>query len=123
MAAKTYAYYIEGNKLAIIQKDSTSSTVDNEYNMYKSPTESVTDGIEVQYSYTPTAPTDEGSSLDITRYQANAIVYYVKAKLAEDTGDMEQREYFLREFKRQLEKGSSALKGGIHIVQGLKELR
>ena len=32
-------------------------------------------------------------------------------------------EYFLREFKKQLEKGNSALKRGHYIVQGLKEMR
>ena len=63
------------------------------------------------------------ADLDLTRYQANAIVYYLKAKMAEDTGDMELREYFLREFKKQLEKGKSALKRGPYIVQGLKEMR
>ena len=66
---------------------------------------------------------DEDFELDLTRYQANAVVYYLKAKLAEDAGDMEKREFFLREFKRQLEKGVSALKRGPYIVQGFKEMR
>ena len=66
---------------------------------------------------------DESFELDLSRYQANAVVYYLKAKMAEDTGDVEQREYFLREFKRQLEKGVSALKRGPYMVQGFKEMR
>jgi hypothetical protein len=66
---------------------------------------------------------DETFELDISRYQANAVVYYLKAKLAEDSLDMEAREYFLREFKRQLEKGNSALKRGPYIVQGFREMR
>ena len=66
---------------------------------------------------------DESFELDLSRYQANAIVYYLKAKMAEDSLDMEAREFFLREFKRQLEKGVSALKRGPYIVQGLKEMR
>ena len=115
---------MKGNKLALIQVDDSASTSDNEYGMYKSPTEAVTDGIELQYAYNPSPPGDEGDIVEgITRYQANAIVYYVKAKLAEDMGDIEKREFFMREFRRQLEKGSSALKGGPHIVQGLKEMR
>ena len=73
--------------------------------------------------YNVDAFVDESFDLDLTRYQANAIVYYLKAKMAEDTGDMELREYFLREFKKQLEKGKSALKRGPYIVQGLKEMR
>ena len=65
----------------------------------------------------------ETFELDISRYQANAVVYYLKAKLAEDMMDMEAREYFLREFKRQLEKGASSLKRGPYIVQGFKQMR
>ena len=63
---------------------------------------------------------DESFDLDLPRYQANAIVYYLKAQLAEDRGDMEQREFFMREFKRQLEKGNSSKKRGPHIIQGFK---
>ena len=66
---------------------------------------------------------DESFELDLPRYQANAVVYYLKARLAEDVGDMEKREFFMREFKRQLEKGNSAKQRGPYIVQGLKELR
>ena len=76
---------------------------------------SVYEGVEVME--------DESFELDIPRYQANAIVYYLKAKLAEDGGDIEMREFFMREFKRQLEKGVSALKRGPYIVQGFKEMR
>ena len=65
----------------------------------------------------------ETFELDISRYQANALVYYVKAKLAEDGGDLEMREFFMREFKRQLEKSTSALKRGPYMVQGFKEMR
>ena len=79
---------------------------------------SVYEGVEVL-----SGASAETFELDITRYQANALVYYVKAKLAEDGGDMEMREFFMREFKRQLEKGVSALKRGPYMVQGFKEMR
>ena len=65
---------------------------------------------------------DEDFELDISRHQANAIVYYVKAKMAEDAGEFDRREFFLREFKRQVEKGRSALKRGPYIAQGFKEM-
>ena len=208
---RQYAYYIKGNKIALIQIEDTVSTsagdFNSEYGMYKSPFETVADGLEIQYAYTPTyrindiedkstaltgydessgllkftgsglstdaaikyivikgserwnglheintlnanywivetkyngaAVTesgitaytdisvlqDESFELDISRYQSNAVVYYVKAKLAEDAGDLENREFFMREFKRQLEKGVSALKRGPYVVQGFKEMR
>jgi len=79
---------------------------------------SVYEGVEVL-----SGASAETFELDISRYQANAVVYYLKAKMAEDAGDMEKREFFLREFKRQLEKGVSALKRGPYIVQGFREMR
>ena len=87
------------------------------YNMFYEQI-SVYEGVEVL-----SGASAETFELDISRYQANAVVYYLKAKMAEDTGDVEQREYFLREFKRQLEKGVSALKRGPYMVQGFKEMR
>ena len=66
---------------------------------------------------------DESFDLDLPRYQANAIVYYLKARLAEDIGDIEKREFFMREFRRQLEKSESSKKRGPYIIQGLKEMR
>ena len=208
---RQYAYYIKGNKIALIQIEDTVSTsagdFNSEYGMYKSPFETVADGLEIQYAYTPTyrindiedkstaltgydessgllkftgsglstdaaityivikgserwnglheintlnanywivetkyngaAVTesgitaytdisvlqDESFELDISRYQANALVYYLKAKLAEDAGNIEMREFFMREFKRQLEKSTSALKRGPYMVQGFKEMR
>ena len=219
MATKRkFAYYIKGNKIALIQReDALAGSSDDEYGMYKSPTESIADGLEIQYSYVPdyliestdvstttvsgwdqdndgnfrlrasgstnwtsspnlssvtyivlknagrwnglhkvssvtnnrivtttkvsastsetlfeetvtlyydvTPFTDESFDINLTRYQSNAIVYYVKAKLAEDMMDMEAREYFMREFKRQLEKSTSALKRGPYIIQGFKTMR
>jgi len=125
-ASKKYAYYIKGNKLAIIEKETQAATVAGDFNeefgMYKSPIEAVTNGIEVQHTYV-NAIVDEETDLPLTRYQANALVYYLKAKSAEDIGDMDQREYFLREFKRQLGKAEGALRGGIRIAQGFKGMR
>ena len=77
--------------------------------------------VTLYYDVTPF--TDESFDINLTRYQSNALVYYLKAKIAEDGGDIEMREFFMREFKRQLEKGVSALKRGPYIVQGFKEMR
>ena len=113
-----------GNKITIdadgdytsAGSSSTARTSDDItiYNMFYEQI-SVFEGVEVLQ--------DESFELDISRYQANAVVYYVKAKLAEDMMDMEAREYFLREFKRQLEKSTSSLKRGPYIVQGFKQMR
>ena len=61
---------------------------------------------------------DETFELDLSNYQANALVYYLKAKLSEDMKDIEGREYFMRLFYKQLEKFSSRRKSGPNMVQG-----
>ena len=51
---------------------------------------------------------DEADVIDLPDYLAKALVYYVKAKVAEDRMDLEQKEYNMREFKRLLEKNESS---------------
>ena len=56
MATKRkYAYYIKGNQIGIIQReDALAGSSNNEYGMYKSPTETISAGLEIQYAYSPT---------------------------------------------------------------------
>ncbi len=203
---RQYAYYIKGNKIALIQIEDTVSTsagdFNSEYGMYKSPFETIADGLEIQYAYSPdyfiketddtntaldtykstggyliledtgsdnfsASPEsladgsyivlrnagrwnglhkvsaagagyintytkysgtgaaiafeetvtlyygvdvfiDESFELDLSRYQANAVVYYLKAKMAEDSLDMEAKAYFLREFRAIVERHESS---------------
>ena len=228
--SKEYAYYIKGNKVAIVQKDWTFSggqTLSqpglNDLGsqgalLWSSPIETIADGLEIQYAYSPTyfinetddkntaidtyvslggllkiidqgddnysaSPeslsdgsyivlrkagrfnglhkvkeagvgyitlyttfsgsasvqksfeetpelyynvdvlNDEADELDIPRYLANAVVYYVRAKYAEDVGELDMKEYFMREFRRITEKHQSAKKKGTYRVQGFSLMR
>ena len=203
-SSKYYAYYIRGRQLAVVQHDYTlgsgqtlsqpglNSVGARGDVLWKSPTEAVTDGIEIEYAYSPryrindiedkstaltgydessgllkftgsglstdaaityivikgsqkwnglhkintlnanywivetkyngaavtesgiTAYTDidalndESDTIDLPEYLTKALVYYVKAKIAEDRGELEQKEYNMREFKRLLEKNESS---------------
>jgi len=51
---------------------------------------------------------DEADVIDIPDYLAQALVYYVKARIAEDRMDLEKKEYNMREFNRLLEKNESS---------------
>ena len=51
---------------------------------------------------------DEADEIDLPDYLAQALVYYVKAKIAEDRGELDQKEYNMREFKRLLERNENA---------------
>lgn len=217
-STKEYGYYIEGNKIALVQRD---TSFDNDANsrdygpgsdkfQWKSPLESITEGLEVLYTYVPNykevntasksagqpksykASTQtgklylnfdngvnydglkgtwillggagrwngihkinsggsnfiqtetnysEGSSttnidfgsrisfqqniivmedetyeLDLPIYLQKALIYYIKAKLFEDIGDMKMREFFNREFKRQVEKHNNGRVPGLRMV-------
>ena len=217
---KFYGYYIKGNKLALIEKDVSTSGSDlnaEDYGKYKSPKTAVADGLEIEYTYAPTyliestdvntttaeswdqdndgnfrlraasgtdwtsspnlsnvthiilenagrfnglhkvstvqstrivtttkisastsatlfeeTPTlyydvsvlqDESFELDLTRYQANAVVYYLQAKKFEDAGDIEGHEYYMKKFKTQLEKASGSRQYGPHFIQSHWSMR
>jgi hypothetical protein len=54
---KFYGYYTKGNKIALIEKDVSTSGSDlnaEDYGKYKSPKTNVADGLELEYTYSPT---------------------------------------------------------------------
>jgi len=70
-SVKQYGYYIEGNKIAIVQKD---TSFDNDANskdygpgsdkaQWKSPLETVADALELQYGYAPKWYQDSNGSI------------------------------------------------------------
>ena len=219
MASKQYAYYLEGNQVAIVERDvSFQNNVDSKEfgpgvsrQQWKSPLSTVADALEVKYVYAPTyrinetedvntaidtyistsgflkiidqgddnysaspeslsdgshivltnagkfnglhkvkeagvgyvtlytkisdsatvqqafeeAPNlyynvsalqDESFDLDLPIYLQKALVYYVKAKFAEDAGNIEVKEYAMREFKKMIEKHESSRISGIRMT-------
>ena len=204
-SAKEYGYFIKGQKLALIEKD---TALDNDVNSrdygpdvtnvrFKSPQSSVTNGIELEYIYSPkyhindvsdtqaitgyeedsngflkvtgsgmstdTAVdyivirgsdklnglhkvttrnasywvlatkyngdavtesmtayqdidvlNDESDELPISEYLSKAVVYYLKAKMAEDRGDFNLKQAMMREFYRIVEKSDNAK---IHTIR------
>ena len=43
--------------------------------------------------------------------------------MSEDAKELDQREYYLREFRRQIEKNAAAKKHGPTIIQGFRMMR
>jgi hypothetical protein len=122
---RQYAYYIEGNRIAIVEKDvSFSNNVDNKEfgpgvarQEWKSPTASATDGLELKYTNAPGDDLeDESSEIDLPSYLTKGLVYYIKARLAEDGGNIEGKEYFMREYKKILERHESSKIRGVRII-------
>ena len=228
MAAKEYAYYLKGNKIAIVEKD---TAFDNDVNskdygpgsnnaQWKSPLADVADALELEYTYVPSyyiqttndvdqnitqyqstdgylsiadntsayinyvttyalaadkyivlrkagrfnglhqikalssntgtynkitlytkysgseaawttfeetpnlyyavdvmnSATSEDFTIPITEYQASAMTYFVKAKIAEDRQDFEKYEYLMSKFKKMLEQNESAKIWGSRMI-------
>ena len=59
---------------------------------------------------------DEADTIDIPSYLSKALVYYVKARLAEDSGQIELKEYNMREYKKHIEQYESSLMKGPRIM-------
>ena len=59
---------------------------------------------------------DESFELDLPLYLQKALVYYVKAKIAEDTGELKLREYAMREFRKIVEKHENSRISGPRVV-------
>ena len=71
MASKKYAYFNKGNKIGIVQQDTTSST-SNDYGMYKSPIDSATKALEVEYSYSPEYRAYNTPTVNINKFYVHA---------------------------------------------------
>tara|TARA_R100000278_G_scaffold72720_1_gene57075 strand:- start:2193 stop:2864 length:672 start_codon:yes stop_codon:yes gene_type:complete len=211
---KQYGYYVKGNKIAIVERD---TTFDNDLNskdfgpgsdraQWKSPLSSITDGLEFQYVYSPVYKindisdtnnitsltedgsgkirltlessvnfnkgdyivikghktlngpheiaqdasasslflttkynegvqnfsssvsdlpfiyqdvsylSDEDSEIDLPEYLSKALVDYVKAKLAEEVLNIEAKEYFMKEFRKKVEKFNNTRVSTMRVV-------
>jgi len=67
---------------------------------------------------------DESFELDLPNYLQKALVYYIKGKLAEDSGNIELKEYSMREFKKMIEKHENSRISGLRIISsGLHAIR
>jgi len=67
---------------------------------------------------------DEADEIDLPSYLSKALVYYVKARLAEDTMNLEAKEYFMKQFRKMVEKYDSTRYPGVRrIVSGFHAIR
>jgi len=67
---------------------------------------------------------DESDTIDIPSYLQLALVNYVKSRLAEDNLDIQAKEYFLKEFRKIVEKyESTRIKGARMASPGSHAIR
>lgn len=83
-----YRYFVDGRNLAILQNAQDISYdpyIDYGDELYVTPTQSDSSGIMLRITVRIPAPSNEQTDLDLDRFVARAVVYYVKAQMVEDT--------------------------------------
>ena len=125
---KNFAYIHSGKRLKLNRLRKTSSRVVDSDGRVQSgnsspliyPDENITEGLRIEYTCItkpfviedPTATTyssltektspDESSYLNLNRTLSLAVVCYVKAQLAERQGNIDLKEYYMREFYKKV---------------------
>ena len=67
---------------------------------------------------------DESFEIDLPDYLVKALEYYLKAHLIEDAGQIEMKEYYLKQFKKQIEKHATSRSWGMRgIASGPHAIR
>lgn len=114
-----YRYYIDGRYIAILQR-STDSVFDPyitmDEDLFETPSEADSSAIYVRYSVTYARPTNEEADLGVVGLLSLALVHYVKARLAEDSGDERKQEKQYNQFLKYVEKERLNRRGGIPVV-------
>jgi len=92
--SREYAHFIKGSKLAIVERDRNDTSgltspssvpsveLPNQFTKWKSPQASVTDGIEIEYAYTPTYKINQvATTVACDRYtNSNGLLKIVDAE-------------------------------------------
>ena len=116
-----YAWYNDDDRLAIVERQ-TSTTEANgvtsgEYDTYTDST--VTDGIKMtihsKYETAVNLTDDLHSTCGLNDSMHAHLLDYVKARILEDNGNLEQSAYFMRKYTEGISKKSSR-KSGVRIL-------
>jgi len=74
--------------------------------------------------YNVDALTDESDTIDLPEYLCKALVYYVRAQLAEDRGDVEIMLYYKQQFRALMQRyEGSRIWGSRRVVPGVGAIR
>lgn len=116
---QTWGYKIYGTYLYLFELDDDDSWV--------APTEDITDGLKIIYTAgenvfvdssgyaDDTAPT-ESSTLNCSDTECNAVIAYVRARMAEQEKDFKAKEYWDKEFDVKLARAREALQPGVRVA-------
>ena len=134
MANRTYpndyfAWYNDDRRLAILELDTTSTTTGErtteKYDTFQSE-DDVAAGLRITYQSKYTTIVAEGGSANITSELSSThgvdtgmqtcLLYYVKARLFEDQGNLQQAAYFRQMYEKELKRYPSRKSGVRHLA-------
>ncbi len=114
-----WGYKIYGTFLYLFELDDTGAWV--------APTDDITDGLKITYiagenvfvdssGNADDASPSETSVLNCSDTECNAVIAYVKARLAEEKKEFKEMEYWDRQFDVKLARAREALQPGIKVA-------
>ncbi len=130
MANRTYpnnyfAWYNDDRRLAILELDTSSTTtgerVTEKYDTFQSE-DDVAAGLRITYhsKYTTVSTSNITSELSSTHGvdtgMQTCLLYYVKARLFEDQGNLQQAQYFRQMYEREVKRYPSRKSGVRHLA-------
>ena len=101
-------YATEDQETAVSMTSDTDGTHYVYQAFRESPTTHIISGIDIL--------SDESDTIDVSSYLAKALVYYVKAKVAEDQMNIEVKEYMMKEFRKMVEKHENSKVAGPRMI-------
>lgn len=131
---QTYAYTLHGSKLRLYRyRRSSKKPIDTEGRVSGAagwdpliyPDENITNGLRIEYtaltkpfvdedpektaesSLTENESPTEATHVNLNRLLSIAVVEYVKAQMAERSGNIDAKEYFMKQFYNKLSDNSS----------------
>ena len=114
---KRFWWFVDGDRLGIVQEDTDTSKI-------VSPLESIGAGLRVRYksNYVPVyRETDDLESHSKLKEGVHrAIIDYVRHRLFEEAGNLEQSKYFLQKFEKLCREYSKEERPGGIIKQYFK---
>ena len=125
MAKRTYpnnyfAWYNDDKRLAIVEKDTTSTDTSErtreKYDTFQSESD-VAHGLRITYhsKYESISTSNTGGELSTTHGldtgMQNALLNYVKARLFEDQGDLQKAQYFRQMYEKSVKQYPSRKSG------------
>jgi len=102
-----FAYKVKGRNIELLSQDLGG------YYVTPGTTDAKVDGLKFEYTERAkfvdgddveiTSTVDESAIVDVPEYLAKALVNYLKGRFAEDTGNIEMKEYFMHQFQKMID--------------------